>query len=298
MDWPTVAEVINDAAVELGLGQVSDAFGSSDANVQQLLGMLKSGGKDLVQQNNWPHLQKEYLFTTVAGQFYYPLPADFQEMIDQTGWNRTTRLPLGGPLSPQEWQYLASRLTGVVFTVLFRPQQQMMHLYPNNGNLTAGYVIAYEYWSRNWIAQSAATPAWAAGATYALGDTVQSNGNTYLCTTAGTAGATVPSGYQDAITDGAVVWQFTSLDVIANTDAPAANTDQVWLNALLAVRRIKLDWLSAKGFDTSIARRQYEETLEATLNSATAAPILNLRGRQSFDPLMSGRNVPITGFGL
>ena len=298
MAWATVGEVINDAAVELGLGTVADAFGSSDSNVQQLLSVLKSGGRDLVHEYQWPHLQKEYLFTTVAGQFYYPLPSDFHEMIDQTGWNRTTRLPLGGPISPQEWQYLSARLSGVVFTVLFRPQQQMIHLYPANGQLTGGLVVAYEYISSSWVAQSSATPAWAATHGYIVGDLVYVNSNTYICTTAGQSGNSGgPSGYANAIVDGAVTWQFNALGLIANTDAPAPNGDALWFDPLLLVRRVKLDWLKLKGFDTSAAQVQYDDVLEKTINSVQTAPILNLRGRQGFDRLLGIASIPITGYG-
>jgi len=31
----------------------------------------------------------------------YDLPADFNYMIDQTGWDRTNRVSIGGPLSPK-----------------------------------------------------------------------------------------------------------------------------------------------------------------------------------------------------
>jgi hypothetical protein len=77
-------------------------------------------------------------------------------MIDQTWWNRTNRLPLGGPLSPQEWQYLKARLVGVVFTVLFRPLDGQISLYPDT-NTPGGYDIAFEYVSRWWVGTSTAT---------------------------------------------------------------------------------------------------------------------------------------------
>ena len=76
-------------------------------------------------------------------------------MIDQTWWNRTNRLPVGGPVSPQEWQYLKARMVGVVFNVLFRPMDRSITLYPNT-NTPAGFEIAFEYCSSCWVSTAAA----------------------------------------------------------------------------------------------------------------------------------------------
>ena len=150
MAWATALSIINDAAVEIGLGPVSDAFGSTDPNITQLRQFLKSCGQEMVHMKQWTHLRGEYTFTTVQGQANYPLPADWHNMIDQTGWNRTTRLPVGGPLSPQEWQFLKSRLVGVTWTLLFRPMLQQIYLFPDT-NTPGGHQIAFEYLSKNWV---------------------------------------------------------------------------------------------------------------------------------------------------
>jgi hypothetical protein len=107
-------------------------------------------------EHQWPQLLREFSVMTVAGVSDYALPSDFLEMVDQSGWNRTTRFPLGGPLSPQEWQFLKASGVGVVFNVVFR-----------NGNVpdvngsfvdafrvlpapAANVAIAFEYRSRAW----------------------------------------------------------------------------------------------------------------------------------------------------
>jgi len=154
--FDTAGNIVNDAAVEVGLERLTDPFGSYDANYVQLVRLLKSCGRELVQARNWTYLRKEHTFTTVQGTSAYDLPVDFLRMYDQSGWNRTNRLPLGGPLSPQEWQYLKARLVGVVFTVLFRPMNRQIHLYPDT-NTPGGYVIAFEYGSSYWLS-SPATP--------------------------------------------------------------------------------------------------------------------------------------------
>lgn len=156
MAYDTVKTVINDAAVELGLPSSSSPMGSSDPNMIMLCSLLKAAGRELVYSKDWTHLVKEHTFVTVQGTSTYALPSDFHNMISQTGWVRTTRLPLGGPLSPQEWQFLKARLVGVVFSVLFRPLQGQIHIYPDT-NTPGDQTIAFEYISNAWIAP-VATP--------------------------------------------------------------------------------------------------------------------------------------------
>lgn len=156
--YSTAGDIINRAAREVGLQPVADPFVSSDPNFLQLIGLLTSAGQELALQHDWPQLIGEKIVTTIAGKSDYALPPDFLEMINQTGWNRSTRLPVGGPLAPSEWQYLNAALTGVVFNVLFRTSaingsrkvfSEAMRLFPTPG--TSGVSIAFEYRSRNWV---------------------------------------------------------------------------------------------------------------------------------------------------
>jgi hypothetical protein len=150
MAYDTAKQIINDALVEVGLTPSEDPFTDLDSNVVQMCTLLKSLGREVIHLHDWTILRREATFTTQQGVSNYALPDDFHEMMDQSGWNRTNRLPLGGPLSPQEWQYLKARLVGVVFTVLFRPMQGKIYIYPDNPT-PGGYSIAYEYKSDGWV---------------------------------------------------------------------------------------------------------------------------------------------------
>jgi hypothetical protein len=151
--FDTAGNIVNSAAIEIGLSSVSNVYTSTDANFIQLRTLLESLGSELLHERQWTHLISEYTFPTVQGISTYALPADFHNMIDQTWWNRTNRLPVGGPLSAQEWQYLKARLVGVVFTVLFRPLQGNLIIYPDT-NTPGGYTIAFEYLTNNWVVTS------------------------------------------------------------------------------------------------------------------------------------------------
>lgn len=240
----TAGEIIADAATELGLGIYApasfDPWASADPNILQMISLLKSAGRAMVRERNWTYLRREHSFTTVAGQSAYDFPAGFLNMIDQTGWVRTTRLPLAGPLSPQEWQYLKARLVGATLTLLFRPMEQQIHIFPDGANTPGDLEVAFEYQTSFWVQPT---------------------------------GQAAPT-----------------------TDAPSAKDDTVWFDSFLASRRLKLEFLKAKGFDTTQVEKDFRHAWDLVTNDDTQAPILNL-AKRSPGIMMGERNVPVTGFG-
>ena len=156
MAFPTAGSIVSDAAVELGLvsAAVADPYASSDANMVQLCALLKSIGREIAGVRDWTVQQLEYSFNTVAGTKLYNLPADFRRKIDQSGWNRTSRFPLGGPLSPQEYQYLQAIPAAQTITVLFRPRNGQIELYPVPQSVLS---IAFEYLTSFWVAVTGST---------------------------------------------------------------------------------------------------------------------------------------------
>lgn len=150
MAYDTIATILQDVTLELGLPKApDDPIASTDVLIQQLVAMAKSCGRMLVKAREWTNLVNEANITLVAGQETYPLPDDFRRMIDQTWWNRTTRLPALGPLTPQEWQYLKARMIGVTFSVLFRPAEGVIRIY--SGSIPAGHQLFFEYLASSWV---------------------------------------------------------------------------------------------------------------------------------------------------
>ena len=236
MGFGTVAEVINDTAVEVGLGGTAtttypDPFASTDPNIVQLCVMLKSAGREMVKARNWNYLRRECVITTTAGVSNYALPADFLNMIDQTGWVRTTRLPMAGPVSPQEWQYLKARLVGVTLTILFRPLNRTIQIFPDGANATGGLVLAFEYQSSNWVGGNA------------------------------------------AVTGGVVS---DAVLTFPTADAPAIATDVVWFDKWMMSRLLKLRFLEDKGLPTATADRAFKRAFDMASSDDSQGPILNL----------------------
>jgi hypothetical protein len=150
--WPTVAQAISDAAIELGIAQadIADPFASTDPNVIQLVRLLKSGGRDMVKRREWTHLVKEYTFNLVAGQAAYPIPTDFRSMVPDSQWDRSTRFPLEMPISSQDWQFLKAVPVASNIVYYARLWQSQIQVTPTPG---AGVTdtMAFEYNSNAWI---------------------------------------------------------------------------------------------------------------------------------------------------
>lgn len=155
MAYATTATTISDAARELGLvsADIADPFASTDPNILQLTTLLNGLGRELALEHDWSQLVTSYTFTTSNGTQTYAPPADFARLVDQSGWNRSTRFPLGGPLSPQNWQYLQALTSSASFVTLFRYQQGTIYLYPTPSSTQT---CAYEYMSSYWVAATGA----------------------------------------------------------------------------------------------------------------------------------------------
>lgn len=292
----TAADVINAAAVEVGLASVADPYGATDPNFVQLCQLLNSVGRDLRRRHTWSVLTQIYTFQTVAGQSAYPLPMDYGSFIDQSGWNRTSQLPLVGPLSSQDYELLKGRLATVVFNTLFRTLQGNFQIYPDGTSAPGSYIVAYEYNSRFWVLPAglqATTAAWNPGAAFTTGQFVTNGGNIWQCVAAGTSGTHGPIGTANT-TDGVLSWTFVSG---SGRSVTADMSDVILLDSQLVSRGLKLAFLAAKQMDTGYAQQDFETVLEQAINEDTMAPVLDF-GRSSADSILIGdRNVPITGFG-
>lgn len=232
MGWPTTHDVIQQAGQELGLfsGDPGDPFSTSDGNVAQLLALLKRRGRLLVHENDWTHLRREFcVMPTGAAQL---LPPDFHDMVDQSGWNRTTRLPLGGPASEQTWQFLKARQQGLVLNVIFKPQQGFIQLHPHSsGGSLNPYTLSFAYKSGHWVTRDpskAYPPAWAPQTVYKVGDLVTSGAyaqsgftkSVWRCVHAGASGPLVTGAVPGSLGFGQTVYTGPGSNIWINYALP------------------------------------------------------------------------------
>lgn len=88
---------------------------------------------------------------TVSLQFTqnkYSLPSDWDREVPQTEWNRTTRWPLLGPKSAQEWQTFKSGIVSAGPRQRFRILGNTLAINPSP---PPGQMVSYEYISNAWV---------------------------------------------------------------------------------------------------------------------------------------------------
>jgi hypothetical protein len=75
--------------------------------------------------------------------------------------------------------------------------------------------------------------------------------------------------------------------------------DTVLFEPILFIKKLKLAWLQAKGFDTTKAQDEFIASLDAWMAKDAPAPVLNLTGRNQFNyRFLNGQtNIPDTGYG-
>lgn len=150
--FSTVGTIINRMAVQCGLATVADPFASTDPNFVQFIEYLNTLGSKLAKRYEWEHLVRECTITTAASATSYALPSDYKKMLDQSGWNRTSQLPLAGPMTSQQTQYLKGRTSNVIINVAFRLQGNLITfpVVPSNAQ-----TLVFEYISSFWIQTAA-----------------------------------------------------------------------------------------------------------------------------------------------
>jgi len=147
-------DIINRVAVEVAIPTDPDPVASGDPAMVQMAGLLNGAGQELVELHPWQALTKVFSLTTSdTDSGTYDLPEDFNSMIDQTGWDKTNRVAIGGPLSAQDWSYLDGRdLVSQSIYASFRLVDNKFDLYPQPP--PDGLEIRFEYLSRNWVQEA------------------------------------------------------------------------------------------------------------------------------------------------
>ncbi len=162
--------LIGEAAIELNLMPPVSVIASANPQVRLLRRLASQEGKSLAGRHNWQALLLQNTFTTEAAeaQSAAAIPADFDRMIPESMFNRTTNRRIEGPLDSNTWQSIQSSLVTFV-NPAFRIRDNGMYITPAPA---AGNTVAYEYITTHWCS-SVGGPVgdWAADTdTYLLND--------------------------------------------------------------------------------------------------------------------------------
>ncbi|MDJ0512818.1 MAG: hypothetical protein QNJ62_05175 [Methyloceanibacter sp.] len=109
----TLLSICQEATNLAGVLTPDSIVGNSEDTAQRLLASANATGKELLKVHRWAVLQEEHPFPTVADQPDYPLPDDYDRMMDFTAWDRTHYWRIRGSISPQEWQLYKSGAVGL-----------------------------------------------------------------------------------------------------------------------------------------------------------------------------------------
>ncbi len=150
----TVNQILSRVAVESGLDQVTDPFGSTASEYVQLKALLQTGCEDLSFSFPWEFLTNTLEITTELNKTEYDLPAGFLALVSETGWNRSTDEPIF-LITPQQWRAMeAGDIQPVSYA--FRIMGGKINFMPSA--MAAGVVLTFEYVSRNFVATDAVPP--------------------------------------------------------------------------------------------------------------------------------------------
>lgn len=153
----TLLEIVDRMCKRQGLTPPTAVTSSTDPQILQLWEFANEILEDLTTRLNWTAQVYEATFSSVAaydqGSIFTIAPQGFQWIKDKSFWNRTTRLPVFGPLSSADWQEaLAVPFSGPWYR--YRLEQNNLLIYPAPA---AGQTYAFEYQSSGAVANAAGT---------------------------------------------------------------------------------------------------------------------------------------------
>lgn len=270
-----LSDIINSAALELGLKDTSSVIGSTDLLTKQLLALLQEEGQDTRDRYTFPALSKEGTFTIVSSQDSYALPGDFNFFLADTEWDRTNSWPLMGPLTPQMWQEYKSGLASVAPRRIYRIKgytlkQFFIHPVPT----TSGNILAFEYLSRNWCRPRT----WETGIAYAANTYTFYDGNIYSTASGGTTGATAPTHTTGSASDGGITWTFYSLPY----EQFLADTDVGIIEERILKLGLKWRWKAARRFDYTEEKSAHMLAIKDCQGKLSSASTISLGQRRGW----------------
>ena len=153
--------IVQDATDELGINKPTSVVGATDRQVIQLLALANREGRALARRGRWSALIRENTFTmntsskdqgamngTVVSD------GDYQYMLGDTMWDRTTSLPITGAVNSVSWQTLqAFPVTGPYYQFQIRDDKHL-YLDPQPGSADT---VAFDYFSNSWCESSGGT---------------------------------------------------------------------------------------------------------------------------------------------
>lgn len=152
----TLLTIVADACALLSIPVPTTVVASQDLQVRQLYALANEQGKEMAGSFNWQVMREQTTFVTVgAAEQPAAVPTDWDRFIANSFWNRSTQLPVWGPVTPQIWQAIQAQpqLNRVILGFVQRHGKFLITPTP-----PADQTIAYEYVTKNWAYSDADVP--------------------------------------------------------------------------------------------------------------------------------------------
>lgn len=154
---PSLLTIVQRHCQRTGLPVPTTVYGTSDPQVQQLMGLLEEEGIDLAARGAWEGITFEATHITIANEDQGAMTTiaanGFKYIKNDTIWDRTDDLPVIGPMDAREWQTIKGMATtSPRYRFRIRGGKLLVNPTP-----TAGHTWAFEYVSKHWITDSTST---------------------------------------------------------------------------------------------------------------------------------------------
>lgn len=151
--YGTLKQCVQDLAAMVGFPKPEEPSASKDPAVQQMISAVNQAGADMLNIYDWQQMVKPFeivIKADFAGQKEksFDLPPDFWCFIDQTQWNKDTRLPAIGSVSPQQWQQIKIRLAAIVLTIMWQIRDNKLWVLSPP---VEPQTLSFFYMSRGWV---------------------------------------------------------------------------------------------------------------------------------------------------
>lgn len=149
----TLQTAVQQICKMVGHPSPTDAVGSTDLAVQQMIAAVNVACNELLTMAEWQGITKKTSLTIQAAvpgdvEGVFTLPEDFYRFVDQTQWRRDAMLPALGPISSQAWMQYTVRNWTPQLTLFWQIREgQLYVLNPP----TAAVDMDFMYVSQGWI---------------------------------------------------------------------------------------------------------------------------------------------------
>lgn len=151
MGSKSILQIVNEARVGTSLPRVTSLF-SADSRKTRTVEIAELAILETVEDfldHAWGALETQATITTVSGTEAYALPSDFHELLTETYWLTSAKLPGFGPVSKADWRYFKNWGIGGTMYPRWRVQGGYIYIYPTP--TADGQTHQFDYISKNLV---------------------------------------------------------------------------------------------------------------------------------------------------